>query len=123
MREHRVGLALLVSTFALLAAFSGRRFLRQSAAPHFIYQARAWLEGRTDIDPAVLPNLEDWACVREVEGRKSRCEGRPCPTDRWFVSFPPFPAVLMLPGVALYGYQLNDTSFTVFLAASGVVLF
>src|SRR5689334_21607970 len=52
----------------VLASFSSQRFLRQSAAPHFIYQAKAWLEGRLDLDPQVLPNLEDCACVRNVGG-------------------------------------------------------
>src|SRR5688572_816459 len=91
LSAYRVELLLFVLTFATLAAFSGQRVLRQSGAPHFVYQAQAWLEGRTDIDPRVLPNLEDWACVREASGVKVRCEGRPLPTDRWYVSFPPFP--------------------------------
>jgi hypothetical protein len=107
----------------VLAGFSSFRFLRQSAAPHFVYQSKAWLEGRLDIDPEVLPNLEDWACVRVVDGAKVRCERGPQPNDRWYVSFPPFPAAVMLPFVALHGYQFNDTSFTVLCAALAVVLF
>jgi hypothetical protein len=39
------------------------------------------------------------------------------------VSFPSFPAVVMLPFVALHGYQFNDTSFGVFVGALAVVLF
>ena len=120
---HRTELLIFLLAWVLLALFSGSRFLRQSGAPHFIYQAQAWLQGRPDIDPAVLPNLEDWACVREMNGRKVRCEGPALPSDRWYVSFPPFPALLMLPFVALHGYQLNDTSFTVFLAALALVFF
>ncbi|HSP18767.1 MAG TPA: hypothetical protein VLQ79_04585, partial [Myxococcaceae bacterium] len=103
--------------------FSGPRFLRQSAAPHFVYQAKAFLEGRVDLDPEVLPNLEDWACVREAGGVKTRCSRPVLPTDRWYVSFPPFPALLMLPFVAVNGYQLNDTSFGVMLGALAITLF
>ena len=44
-------------------------------------------------------------------------------TDRWFVSFPAFPAVVMLPFVALHGYQFNDTCFGVFLGALAIALF
>ena len=118
--RHRTELLLFVGAFLVLACFSGQRFLRQSAAPHFIYQARAWLDGRLDVDPAVLPNLEDWACVRPPN---VRCQGRSAqPGDRWYVSFPPVPAVVMLPFVALHGYQFNDTSFTVALAALALVL-
>lgn len=120
---HRVELILFATSFFLLAAFSSQRFLRQSAAPHFIYQAQAWLEGRLDLDPHLLPNLEDWACVRERAGQEMRCEGPVLPTDRWYVSFPPFPAAAMLPFVALHGYQFNDTSFSVLVGALAIALF
>ena len=123
LSAYRVEVVLFLVSFAVLASFSSQRFLRQSAAPHFVYQAKAWLEGRLDVDPEVLPNLEDWACVREVSGTKTRCEGRPRPGDRWYVSFPSFPAVVMLPFVALHGYQFNDTSFGVIVGALAVALF
>lgn len=123
LAAYRIELLLFVGCFIVFSAFSSQRFLRQSAAPHFVYQSQAWLEGRLDIDPAVLPNLEDWACVREIGGEKTRCAGRPLPTDRWYVSFPSFPAVVMLPFVALHGYQFNDTSFSVFFGALAVALF
>src|SRR5262245_32899074 len=90
-QAYRVECILFAVSFAVLAGFSSMRFLRQSAAPHFVYQSKAWLEGRTDLDPQVLPNLEDWACVREVQGKKMRCEGAVQQTDRWYVSFPSFP--------------------------------
>jgi len=120
---HRVELMIFAGAFVALACFSSQRFLRQSEAPHFVYQAKAWLDGRMDLDPRVLPNLEDWACVREVGGAKVRCEGRVQATDRWYVSFPAFPSVVMLPLVAVNGYQLNDTSLTVFAAALALAAF
>ncbi|MBN1208319.1 MAG: hypothetical protein JXB05_25895 [Myxococcaceae bacterium] len=123
LSAYRVEVVLFLVSFVVLASFSSQRFLRQSAAPHFIYQAQSWLEGRLDVDPEVLPNLEDWACVRRVGGEKVRCEGRPLPGDRWYVSFPSFPAVVMLPFVALHGYQFNDTSFGVIIGALAVALF
>ncbi len=120
---YRVEVTLFAVAFFVLAAFSAQRFWRQSAAPHFVYQSKAWLEGRSDIDPEVLPNLEDWACVREVGGKKVRCEGQPLRSDRWYSSFPWFPAVVMLPFVAVNGYQLNDTSFGVIVGALAIALF
>jgi hypothetical protein len=104
--EQRLPLAVALGASAVLAAFSGRRFLHQSKAPHFVYQAAAFLEGRLDlaVDP---PNQEDWVKVG----------------DRFYVSFPAVPAVVMLPFVALFGYQLNDTSFTVFVAGLSLMLF
>lgn len=122
-QAYRVEIALFAICFIVFAFFSSHRFLRQSAAPHFVYQAQAWLEGRLDIDREVLPNFEDWACVRVADGQKVRCEGPLLPGDKWYVSFPPFPAVVMLPFVALHGYQFNDTSFTVLFAALAIALF
>jgi hypothetical protein len=120
---YRVELTLFAVSFLVLASFSSQRFLRQSEAPHFVYQAKAWLDGRLDLDPRVLPNLEDWACVREVDGQKVRCEGPVRSTDRWYVSFPAFPAAVMMPFVAVNGYQLNDTSLTVLAAALALAAF
>jgi hypothetical protein len=120
---YRIELILFVVTFVVLSFFSSQRFLRQSAAPHFVYQAQALLEGRLDIDPQVLPNLEDWACVREVGGVPTRCTRPLLPTDKWYSSFPAFPAVAMLPFVAIHSYQFNDTSFGVLWAALAVALF
>ncbi len=120
---YRTEVTLFAIAFFVLAAFSAQRFWRQSAAPHFVYQAKAWLEGRSDIDPEVLPNIEDWACVRDLGGKKVRCEGQPIPGDRWYSSFPWFPAVVMLPFVLVNGYQLNDTSFGVIVGALAIALF
>jgi hypothetical protein len=53
------------------------------------------------------------------------CKGRPlgrCDEKLNYVSFPPFPSVLMMPAVALFGYSVNDVLFTVFFAALNVAL-
>lgn len=120
---NREAFFLFVFSFCVLMGFSGTRFLRQSAAPHFVYQAQSWLDGRLDLDPKVLPNLEDWACVREEGGEKRRCEWPARSTDRWYVSFPSWPAVVMLPFVWIQGYAFNDTSLGVFVGALAVALF
>jgi hypothetical protein len=120
---YRVELVLFVVTFLVLAFFSSQRFLRQSEAPQFVYQAKGFLDGRLDIDPQVLPNIEDWACVRDVGGVPTRCTRPLLPTDKWYSSFPAFPAVVMLPFVAVNGYQFNDTSFGVIWGALAVALF
>ncbi len=118
---YKVELQLFVFSFVVLAAFSSFRFLRQSEAPHFVYQAKGWLEGRLDVDP---PNIEDWACVRMVNGERQRCViNALLPTDKWYSSFPAFPAVVMLPFVAVNSYQFNDTSFGVFIAALAIAFF
>lgn len=57
---------------------------------HYTYLADSFLHGRLDLvrDP---PHLNDWAYF----------EGK------WYVSFPPVPALLMIPGVALWPWDEN----------------
>lgn len=45
-----------------------------------------------------------------------------CQVKRNFISFPPFPAVAMLPWVTLWHYHLNDVLFTLVFAALNAVL-
>ena len=104
LRARRLELALLAGSFAVLALFAGPRLSRQSHAPHFVYQADAWLHGQLHLRVSP-PDDNDWARVG----------------DRWYVSFPPGPALLMLPGVALWGFQFDDVSFTLAFAALNVL--
>ncbi|MBX7115237.1 MAG: hypothetical protein K1X64_12990 [Myxococcaceae bacterium] len=125
---YRMEALLFIASFVVLASFSSQRFLRQSGAPHFVYQAKSWLDGHLDIPvrptgPNGQPDIEDWACVREVNGVKTRCEGMVQPTDKWYSSFPWFPAVVMMPFVAIHGFQFNDTSFGVIVGALAIALF
>jgi len=101
-----IPLAVAVGAAVILGAFSNKRFLHQSKAPQFVYQAMAFLEGQLDL-PVDPPNQEDWVKIG----------------DKFYQSFPAFPAVVMLPFVAIHGYQFNDTSFSVFMAAIGLALF
>ncbi len=53
------------------------------------------------------------------------CDGvkwKRCDETKYYVSFPPFPAVAMLPFVSLFHYELNDVVFTVLLGAANLVL-
>ncbi|HTT72242.1 MAG TPA: hypothetical protein VMG32_13545 [Anaeromyxobacteraceae bacterium] len=106
LAAHRLELGLFLLSLALLALFAGRALLEPSRAPHFIYQADAWLHGQLALRRPP-PDLNDWARVG----------------DRWYVSFPPGPALLMFPGVALFGLAFPDVAFTVLCAAVNVLLF
>ncbi len=105
LRARALEAALLLGALAVLALFSGPRLLRQSHAPHYVYQADAWLHGRLHLRVSP-PDENDWARVGQ----------------RWYVSFPPGPALLMLPGVALWGLRFNDVAFTLPFAALNVLL-
>ncbi|HEX8909593.1 MAG TPA: hypothetical protein VF805_10340 [Anaeromyxobacteraceae bacterium] len=104
LRAHRLELGLFAGSLLVLGVFSLGHH-RPSHAPHFMYQADAWLHGQLELR-LPPPDLNDWARVG----------------DRWYVSFPPGPALLMLPLVALRGLALDDVSFTVLFAALNVLL-
>jgi hypothetical protein len=135
-------LALYAFALAVLAAVAGTRSCRQSSDPHFAFQADAWLHGRLAIDPPPSKG-DDWAKVEtvllddgsEVRGRRLTSKrkkglfrtttGEELPTSRirrslgstHYVCFPPFPAVLMLPQVAVHGRRANDVVPTLLVAA------
>jgi hypothetical protein len=129
----------LAFTGAYLGA-SGGRLRAHSQYNHYVYLADGWLHGRSTL-AGPPPNENDWAKIdvlklkdgRELRGiyGGGRIGG---PVDRLYplrgepfsvpaaeiasrstirlVSFPPFPAVPMLPFVAIWGLQFNDVLFT-----------
>lgn len=100
IRRRRLEIGCALVAFVVYAVFSGPMLLHQSKAPHFVLQAAGFLNGTLSI-PGEPPNLNDWVLH----------------DGRWFSSFPAFPAVLMLPFVAIHGPGFNDVFFTVCLAA------
>ncbi|HVI23229.1 MAG TPA: hypothetical protein VM691_07085, partial [Myxococcales bacterium] len=102
---HRIDLGLFAFSFFAYALSSGSMLGHQSQAPHFVYQADAFLRGQLHLT-ARPPNLNDWVFEH----------------GRWYVSFPPFPAVLMMPFVAFEGLRFDDVAFTIPFAALNVAL-
>ena len=115
------------------------RIGRPSSSPHFVYQADAWLHGQAAIDPPP-PTGDDWAEVETVvlddgttaAGRRMvtrpafhTLDGRELPIARvrqsrgktTYMSFPPLPTVIMLPGAAVSGRAANDVVPTLLVAA------
>lgn len=110
LRARSLELASSAVAFLVFAAFSGPMLLRQSSAPHFVYQAAGFLRGSLSIPvefPPGWPHPNDWVKWGE----------------HWYSSFPPFPALLMAPFVAVCGLGFNDVFFTVCVAAINVGLF
>lgn len=139
LSRHRIHLALLVLGLIGFGAVAGSRLERQSTDPHFVLLADAWLHGRLDIDPA-RKRGDDWATLETVELDTGEVvKGRTLSTRPMFriagkgevpksrikrtvgqtlhVSFPPFPAVLMLPQALVSGHEANDVIPTVLIAA------
>jgi hypothetical protein len=145
IRDRRSPWAVFVVALVILIATANTRLRRPSNDTHFVAQAEAWLAGRLDI-ATWPPGADDPARVEEVELTDGRIvRGRFFHTRPLFRafggeqipraqvrrrirtiaynSFPPFPAVLMLPIVAIWGEHANDVWFTVILAAAVPALF
>jgi hypothetical protein len=123
-RLYRFGTPLAI--YALCACvyvlvLDTRREIR-STDNHYVHLADSFLHGRLDL-PGDPPGTNDWACFdRELRG--------PCPPGfsfsgedaaryRWFVSFPPFPAVVIMPAVAALGVEMNDRIYFALVAGLG----
>jgi hypothetical protein len=141
-------LVYLAFTGAYLGA-SGGRLRMHSQYNHYVYLADGWLHGRLTL-AGPPPNENDWAKIdvfklrdgREVRGLYGSRTGGP--TDRFYplrgapetipaaeivsrnavrlVSFPPFPAIPMVPFVAIWGLRFNDVLFTALWAGLNPML-
>jgi chromate transport protein ChrA len=100
--------AIYVACLIVFALFSSpSRLVDHTPFNHYAHLAHAWLHGRLD--------LEGGAPAYALGNDFASYGGRT------YISFPPFPAVLMLPGVALAGSpeEFLDGQFVVLLAGLG----
>lgn len=90
-----VAAAIFVVSAALYGAVAGERATRPSPNNHFVHLAQSYLDGQLHVVGNKPPGNNDWAKYG----------------DRWYVSFPPLPAVLILPVVAIWGTRVWDPLF------------
>jgi hypothetical protein len=113
MRRRRLLLALAVyavTTGIYFASAPPERIVRHTRYNHYALLADAWLRGRLDLGhpPPDYTGNNDFASWR----------------GRWYVSFPPLPAVLILPLVKLAGSpeRVRDGQFFYWLSGLGPAL-
>jgi hypothetical protein len=103
-RAVRERTALPCAVFAVCAAVYvatlGPRIVGLSDNAHFVHLAESLLHGRLDLLADKPPGDNDWS---EFGGR-------------WYVSFPPFPAVVIAPLVAVLGTAVWDRLFWAIIA-------
>ena len=110
-RRILVALAVYVVCAGVFAAVAGPdRLTRHTPFNHYALLADAWLHGRQDL-PRGPPSYTQHNDFAEFEGKT-------------YISFPPFPAVLMLPLVKVAGSPENfrDGQFMIWLAGLGPAL-
>lgn len=145
----RLGAPLLIYIVCLggYLAASGSRLKKPSSDNHYVYLANDILHGRLKLEGSP-PHQNDWALLTELtltSGRKVRGTFLKTGGTGWFkttrgerllitndkirsrryvyyVSFPWFPALLMLPFVAIWGMKFNDVIFNVCVGAFNPVL-
>jgi hypothetical protein len=125
---------------------AGPRLRAPSTDTHFVYLARSLLSGRVAMIEKP-PNDNDWAKVETLalaDGRTLRgafLVGEPntfrttrgqrvvvpaadikSRTQQWYVSFPPLPAIAMMPLVAIWDHKTNDVVFNALWSAMNVPL-
>jgi len=98
-------LLLTVAFYIVYGITFGDRLLKHSPDNHYVYQADAFLHKQLDLTRSP-PHGNDWVRFNQ----------------KWYVSFPPLPAILMMPGVKIWEYEFNDRLFT-FLFAPLPILF
>lgn len=108
---------------AVYVAVLGDRAAAPSPDNHYVHLARSWLEGQLHLvgDP---PGTNDWACVDTIDHGLCPNNRYRFPGDRyrWYVSFPPLPAAVILPAVAISGIDVRDRLFWAVFAGLGPAL-
>jgi hypothetical protein len=96
----------LTCVSAFFAVAPRHRLLEHSPFNHFALLANAWLEGRLDLPetPPIYAQNNDFAKVG----------------DRWYVAFPPFPALLLVPVVKVAGSPENVRDAQIFIWLAGI---
>lgn len=76
-----------------------------SSAPHFIYQAESFLQGRWDLHHVTSRTTD----IITLHGK-------------YYIVYPPFPAIALLPFVAIWGLHTSDILFTTLISACNLPL-
>jgi len=110
-RRLVVAAGIYVLCVAVFAAVAGPRLTSHTPFNHFAHLADAWLHGRQDLRYGA-PGYAMGNDFAEYNGKT-------------YISFPPFPAVLMMPLVALAGSPeaFRDGQFIVWLAGVAPAVF
>jgi len=108
------GIALAIAAFAIYRVTFVERYY-----DHFVWQASAFLEGQAGIRYPVLNTAERFG---DYFFQDVLPIGRFGGSERALIPFPPLPAVLLIPFVAVFGLTADDQLIFTVLAAVDVAL-
>lgn len=105
-RRAVLPLAIYLLSAAVYLLLLGERRAGPSADNHYVHLAYSFLHGELGVVGNRPPGTNDWALY----------------DGKWFVSFPPFPALVILPVVAIWGLATRDAVFWALVAAAAPAL-
>ena len=100
-RRALVPLLIFVLCALVYVALLGDRALHPTPDNHYVHLARSFLAGQLGVIGNAPPGTNDWAFY----------------DGTWYVSFPPFPALVIAPAVAIWGLGTRDAVFWALCAA------
>ncbi|MCA9581828.1 MAG: hypothetical protein KC416_08535 [Myxococcales bacterium] len=127
LRRWRTPLLLWLLCAGVYVVVLGPRASGPTANNHYVHLAQSFLAGQLHLVGNEPPGRNDWACYdRDTRGACPPGRFRFTAADqdryRWYVSFPPFPAVVIAPAVALWGEETPDGLLWALLAGLGPAL-
>jgi hypothetical protein len=114
----RTPLAVYVIAAGVYVAMLGHRIEGPTSDNHFVHLAQSFLAGQLGVIGNHPPGMNDWACYDSATNEVCPMSSFTTtgPTQHWFVSFPPLPALVILPLVAIWGTAVRDALFWALLA-------
>jgi hypothetical protein len=116
--DKRVALLVALVSSGIYVAVTGPRLAGPTMDNHYVHLADSFLHGQLDVVGGAPHGTNDWACFDT--DRHDICNGvvftRIRGNEHWYVSFPPGPALVMLPLVAIWGTGIPDALVWAILA-------
>lgn len=117
----RVPFAIFLLSAGVYCAVAGKALTRPTPDNHFVHLARSFMHGELGVLGNKPPSQNDYACYDTVEHGQCPLYKYSFPESerdryKWYVSFPPFPAVVIMPLVAVWGLHTLDRLFWCILA-------
>lgn len=123
LQRWRMPLLVYVVAAGVYLAVAGPRLGGPTADNHFVHLAQSFLRGQLGVIDNRPPGTNDWACYDEEHHEICPPSAWPPPWgrgpnehQRWYVSFPPLPAIVILPAVAIWGTDTRDALFWALVA-------
>jgi hypothetical protein len=113
-----VGLAIVA---VMLLVYVASNLERPNIYNHFVWQASAWLDAQASI-PYPVYGTDNSPANDYFHDVQQLVDASGAPTGRGLLPFPPLPAVVLLPFVALFGLFTNEQLLAAFLGALDVGL-